>query len=68
MATSSSMKVLVVMLLVLQAALTLILWLISSTGVNGTDSFAIIFGADLLAFGTVAHLYRSSRMKENEEK
>ncbi len=54
-------KVNIAVLLVLQLALSILLWNINpSTGAQGTGLSALILGADLLAFVVIAHIYRTS--------
>jgi hypothetical protein len=55
------LKWLVVLLLALQAALTGQLWLVNPQAVSSTTTFAILLGANLLAFAAMAHLYRTSK-------
>lgn len=49
---------LLALLLLLQACLSVILWLVNPRGAAGAGTFAVLLGADLLALALVAHIYR----------
>jgi hypothetical protein len=51
---------LVVLLLVMQVALTVILWLLPTLGLAAAQTFTIVLGSDLLVFAAIVHLYRIS--------
>ena len=60
MKLSRLVKSLVVVLLALQAALGVLLWLVSPLGPEGTGTIALVLSADLLAFAMIVHIYRAT--------
>lgn len=60
-AGSSFIRLQVIMLIVLQAAAAVVLWLLNPTTQPQTDTFALFLSVDLLAFAILSYQYRARR-------
>jgi hypothetical protein len=54
----------VIMLVVLQVAATVLLWVLNPLDQATTDTFALYLSSDLLAFVMISYLYRTRKYQE----
>jgi len=64
---SDSARTFAVVMLILQAAATALLWILDVLSVETTAAFEVLLAADLIAFAVVLQIYRNPSSVESEE-